>query len=212
MYIWEITSLPFLTMTETEEQLRRKIKELEEQNERLAEALRKAQDVIANAKNIDPVQRVTERRVKKLASNAFLSLVRHKVKGWIVRMGNKSQWYKSLREIWDILKKESWNLSEIIPESLSPKLVQESTIYGALVDTKADDISAAPKEESIVLSQGLRDYNFKKLPPVKRDRELVKLCKQDYRDRKKTATPQRPNFNPPLLSKVEWNFNPVPGY
>jgi hypothetical protein len=84
----------------TEEMLRR-IAELEAENERLTEALRKAQDKIANAKDISPVQRVTERRVSQMAASACLELVRHKVKGWVIRMGNKSQWYRDLRDIWD---------------------------------------------------------------------------------------------------------------
>jgi hypothetical protein len=148
-----------------EEALRR-IAELEAENERLLNELRKARNVIANAKDIEPIQRLSEKRVAKMAASACLELVRHKVKGWLIRMGNKSQWYRSLWDIWAILSGEDWKLSEIIPSTVTPKLVKEARLYSSLLDTRDEFEDALPKEESIMLDKKPRDYNFRTIPPV----------------------------------------------
>lgn len=149
----------------------RRIAELEAENERLQNELRKARVTIANAKDIDPIQRLSEKRVKKMAASACLDLVRHKVKGWVIRMGSAYQWYKSLWDIWAILSQESWNLSELIPSTIPPKLVRDERLYSSLLDTKCESEDALPKEESIMLDKKPRDYNFRIIPPVVRKPE-----------------------------------------
>jgi hypothetical protein len=179
-----------------EEALRR-IAELEAENERLTGALRKARVTIANAKDIDPIQRLSEKRVAKMAASACLDLVRHKVKGWVIRMGNKSQWYESLWDIWAILSEDDWKLSEIIPSSVPPKLAREARLLSSLEETKCEIEDALPKEESTVLEYKPRDYNFRIIPPVTRKPERH----PPRRDRYKPidAVPRMPVRYPSLV-------------
>jgi len=187
-----------------EEALRR-IAELEAENERLLNELRKARIVIANAKDIDPIQRLSEKRVAKMAASACLELVRHKVKGWIIRMGNKSQWYDSLWDIWAILSGDDWKLSEIIPSIVPPKLAREARLLSSLEETKCEIEDALPKEESTVLDNKPRDYNFKIIPPVTRKPERHPQKRDRYKPT--DAVPQTRHQNRSLLPQIQWEWD-----
>ncbi|MEB3277756.1 MAG: hypothetical protein VKK42_02395 [Lyngbya sp.] len=109
----------YLTTMNHEEALRR-IAELEAENERLKVELSKAKNSLARAKDSDPVERCSETRVRKLANEAALNLTRH-LNGWIISLGDRRQWYKRLRDIWEILITGDWKLSELIPPKHSPQ-------------------------------------------------------------------------------------------
>ncbi len=183
----------------------RRIAELEAENERLTEALRKARVTIANAKDIDPIQRLSEKRVSKMAASACLELVRHKVKGWIIRMGNAYQWYQSLWDIWAILSQESWDLSELIPSSIPPKSTMEARLLSSLEETKCEIEDALPKEESIMLDKKPRDYNFRIIPPVVKKPERHPPKRDRYKPR--DAVPQTRHQNRSLLPQIQWEWD-----
>jgi hypothetical protein len=178
------------------EEMLRRIAELEAENERLTEALRKARVTIANAKDIDPIQRLSEKRVAKMAASACLKLVRHKVKGWVIRMGNAYQWYQSLWDIWAILSKESWALSEIIPSSIRPKdfRIDQAEKIVSLKETGLNELDSI-KEESVCPK--LRNFNKLRIPPVVRKPERH----PPRRDRYKPidAVPRMPVRYPSLV-------------
>lgn len=187
-----------------EEALRR-IAELEAENERLTEALRKARVTIANAKDIDPIQRLSEKRVAKMAASACLKLVRHKVKGWVIRMGNAYQWYQSLRDIWAILSKESWALSEIIPSSIRPKdfRIDQAEKIVSLKETGLSEIDSNIKEESVCPK--LRNFNKLRIPPVVRKPERHPPKRDRYKPT--DAVPQTRQQNRSLLPQIQWEWD-----
>ncbi len=180
-----------------EEALRR-IAELEAENERLTEALRKAQDKIANAKDISPVKRVTQRRVAQMAASAGLDLIPHKVKGWLVQMGNRSQWYRGLRDVWDKLKHEDWKLSEIIPSTIRPKDLMIEKIENVIVTTKVTGLREIDslKQESICFKP--RDFNRLSIAPVTKKPERHPTRAEYFRSRNQ-ITPRLPIRHPSLV-------------
>jgi hypothetical protein len=180
-----------------QEEALRRIAELEAENERLTEALRKAQDKIANAKDISPVKRVTQRRVVQMAASAGLDVIRHKVKGWIVSMGNRSQWYDNLRDIWDKLKREDWKLSEIIPSIISPKdfLFEQIGKIDPFKETELSEIDSI-KEESVC--PNIRAFNHLRIPPVVKKPERHPTRAEYFRSRNQ-ITPRLPIRHPSLV-------------
>lgn len=183
----------------------RRIAELEAENERLTEALRKAQDKIANAKDISPVQRVTERRVAQMAASAGLDVIRHKVKGWLVQMGNRSQWYRDLRDIWDKLKQEDWKLSEIIPSTIRPKdwMIDQAQKIVLLKETGLCELDSNIKEESICPK--LRNFNKLRIPPVVKKPERHPPKRDRYKPT--DAVPQTRQQNRSLLPQIQWEWD-----
>ncbi|WP_413160078.1 hypothetical protein ACL6C3_16805 [Capilliphycus salinus ALCB114379] len=180
-----------------QEELLRRIEELEAENERLQSELRKAKETIAEAKDIRPVKRPTLNRVRRLAKEAFLDVTRHSVKGFVVAMGRCKQWYEKLRDIWDILKREEWDLAEVIPSSVSPKIAREKSMMNFLIETAGS--SPEPKQESIIFPTRARDFNKTILPPVKRQPRDRKLNPQT----ETFAHPKLPERFPSLVPKKE---------
>lgn len=187
-----------------EEALRR-IAELEAENERLTEALRKAHITIANAKDIDPIQRLSEKRVAKMAASACLKLVRHKVKGWVISIGNACQWYRSLWDIWAILSQESWSLSELIPSTITPKhlMIEQAAKIVLLKETGLSEIDSSVKEESVCPK--VRNFNRLKLPPVTRKPERHPPKRDRYKPT--DAVPQTRHQNRSLLPQIQWEWD-----
>lgn len=99
------------------------IQRLREQNDEMCERLRAQSQIINRAKDIDPVQRPSLGRVRRLAEAALMwvmkvSSSRGKGKGsdWLLTFGRPvgfdfryvacSRRFRSLREIWDILSQD----------------------------------------------------------------------------------------------------------
>ncbi|AFZ32227.1 hypothetical protein Glo7428_3767 [Gloeocapsa sp. PCC 7428] len=93
--------------------LRERVAELEQQ-------LKAAENTIKRAKNPDPVERPTLKRVLKLVRDACMTLVRT-ASGWVLSLGNKQRKFRRLFDIWELLLVDDWLLSEIFPESEQPR-------------------------------------------------------------------------------------------
>jgi hypothetical protein len=70
---------------------------------------------LARAKNPEPVERPSLGRVLKLAQNACMELERSASGKWQLRMGKLIRTFAKLRDIWLLLTKEEWLLSDIFP-------------------------------------------------------------------------------------------------
>ncbi|GEM_PF-2713109 len=179
----------------TEEQLRRRITELEAENERLLTELRKAKDTIANAKNIDPVLRPSISRIRRITQNTGIDVIKHHVKGYVVAMGRFKQWFRRLRDIWEIVKRDEWDLCELIPSSVPPSHAQEKSIYKLL--TEAKEKPDQHKGESITFGASTRDYNRLVIPPVVRKNRA--RCDRSKQPVEEYAPPRKPERFPSLV-------------
>lgn len=100
------------------------IERLRQFNDELQKIIRDRDDTIRQAKDINPVGRVSLKRVLVLARAAFLDISKiTKVDGggWLLSMGSLQRRFKSLRQIWDLLNVEDWFLSDLFDETLSVK-------------------------------------------------------------------------------------------
>lgn len=89
------------------------IEDLKAEVERLNRELAAAQAMIRRAKNIDPVQKPTFRRVLQLAREACLD-IRRVAGGWELSMGDSlKRRFRFLKEIWVLLLQESWSLLDL---------------------------------------------------------------------------------------------------
>lgn len=106
---------------ETEiEQLKQELIVLKRKNEELKEELKKAQQIIRQAKDISPVVRPSLKRVLRLAHKACMD-VKRTASGWILQMGHLARKFRRLGDIWLLLSQDNWCLSEIFrPDTLNP--------------------------------------------------------------------------------------------
>lgn len=84
----------------------------------LAEALtqlRNAQDTIRRAKDINPVQRPSFKRVMLLARAACLTL--EKISGgWLLKLGHLIRRFYSLKQVWETLIADGFTISDLFPQ------------------------------------------------------------------------------------------------
>jgi hypothetical protein len=83
---------------------------------------------LTEARNPDPIDRPSLKRVKKLVSNACCGIDRVKNK-WRVWMGKKERFFKRLRDVWEFFLREDWALSDLFPPPKpkpAPKPVERS--------------------------------------------------------------------------------------
>lgn len=89
---------------------------------------------LINAKNPEPIKRISFERVKRLAnsrcldlhrvmeektitlSNGREALERYCCKGFKVTLGHLERVFKSLKALWEFLSQESWSLSDLFPQ------------------------------------------------------------------------------------------------
>jgi hypothetical protein len=96
----------------------------EEEIKRLRAEVAELKLRLAKAKNPDPVERPSLRRVMVLCANACMKL--EKLNGlWVLSLGNLSRTFKRLKEIWDLFIQEDWILSNIFPQMSVPKPKQK---------------------------------------------------------------------------------------
>lgn len=108
----------------TNEQIEQLIAErdrLHKECEQLKKRLGKAKEKIRNAKDINPVQRVSLRRVRLLAEEACLTVKRVKSKIEVSLGEAKKRLFKNLREAWEFLSQEEWLLEELFPPPPPPE-------------------------------------------------------------------------------------------
>jgi hypothetical protein len=91
------------------------IQRLREENAALREELRAAQNTIRRAKDINPVQRPSLKRVMRLVADACMSLQKL-ASGWLLKLGHQGRRFKSLSQIWELLSGDDWSLGDIFPE------------------------------------------------------------------------------------------------
>lgn len=90
------------------------INKLETENRNLREQLDAAQSTIRAAKDISPVLKPSRQRVAKLVNDCCMSLEKIP-KGWRLKMGDAVRFFRRLSEIWKLLNREDWHLSDIFP-------------------------------------------------------------------------------------------------
>lgn len=97
---------------------------LERENEQLQAALGIERDRLKRAKDPNPVERPSLKRVLKLVADACMRLERIQG-GWLLKLGHLVRRFKNLKQIWEILIADNWLLSEIFPPDkpgVAPKL------------------------------------------------------------------------------------------
>jgi len=93
--------------------------DLAAENERLKKEIedlrievKAANNTIRRAKDINPVERPSFKRVLKLVRDACMTLQRV-TGGWMLKLGDKARRFKRLSQIWELLMVDDWALSEI---------------------------------------------------------------------------------------------------
>lgn len=89
-------------------------KRLKKENEDLIQEIRAANNTIRRAKDINPVERPSFKRVLKLVSDACMTLTRCG-QWWVLKLGHKVRSFKKLRELFELLIAQEWCLGEIFP-------------------------------------------------------------------------------------------------
>lgn len=92
-----------------------------EENQRLRnelaeayERLRTAQETIRKAKDINPVQRPSFKRVMLLARAACLTL--QKISGgWLLKLGHLIRRFHTLKQVWEVLIADGFTISDLFP-------------------------------------------------------------------------------------------------
>lgn len=87
---------------------------LEKEIAALREQLKAAENTVRRAKDPNPVQRPSLKRVFKLVHDACMTLTR-KANGWLLKLGNKERVFKRLTQIWELLLTDDWSLGDIFP-------------------------------------------------------------------------------------------------
>lgn len=90
------------------------IERLKAENERLAAENKRLGAIIRRAKDPNPVERCSFKRVAQLAADACMTLTRV-VGGWVLRLGKKERRFRFLKEIWEILTEQEWLLEDLFP-------------------------------------------------------------------------------------------------
>lgn len=97
------------------EKLQKRIKELEQQLDKVNEENSYQRRVIRRAKNISPIERPSFQRVAQLAFEACLE-VKRVARGWIVSLGQKMRKFRTLTDIFEFLIRDDWAISDLFPE------------------------------------------------------------------------------------------------
>lgn len=95
------------------DQMRRQIAEYQEEIARLNKTLR-------HAKDANPVQRPSLKRVMRLAIDACMEVSRV-AGGWLLKFGKLTRRFRNLHQIWLIFMADSWYLSDVFPPQKEPQ-------------------------------------------------------------------------------------------
>ena len=120
----------------TSNELKSEIEKIKSENAQLAKDAANVKTALRRAKNPEPVERPSVKRMLSIVSGAFMSLRQlfegskldkdgkslvPKSCGWELSMGNSKRRFKSLREIWELLTQEDWFLTDIFPPVSAPQ-------------------------------------------------------------------------------------------
>ncbi|MEG5160258.1 hypothetical protein QUB37_07355 [Microcoleus sp. AT3-A2] len=104
------------------------IARLRENNEQMQSRIRAQTEMINRAKDINPVNRPSFKRVLALAQAACFDLCKCPGGGWFLSLGQRVRKFKSLTQIWDILCLDDWFLEDLFAEFLVVKSPNVSDI------------------------------------------------------------------------------------
>ena len=134
-------------IAEKDAQIERAEQEIEYRKQRE----KKQAEIIARAKNISPISRVSLPRVKRLCESACLDV--EKVEGgYQMSFGfTLKRFFKKLSHIFDILILDNWYLSDIFkPDFFAPNkygYVPPNSSFNNSVENSSDDCSSEPISE-----------------------------------------------------------------
>lgn len=98
------------------------IARLRAQKLELLERVRSQSEITNRAKDISPVQRCSFIRVLRLARAACLDVSKTATGEWILSMGSMTRQFKRLKQIWELLIPEEWNLMDLFdPLHFAPR-------------------------------------------------------------------------------------------
>lgn len=112
------------------DKLRAEVERLKAENQRLAAEAASLRDTVARAKDPSPVQRASFKRVMALAKSACMSLKKLR-SGWLLKLGHLERRCRSLRQVWEILIADDWEVSSVFPAEQKPRLPQRYPILAA---------------------------------------------------------------------------------
>lgn len=113
----------------SDNELKAEIEKIKSENAQLAKDTADARTALRRAKNPQPVERPSVKRMLSIVSGAFMSLRQvfegfkltrdgsmvPKPCGWELSMGSLKRRFRSLKDIWELLTQEDWFLSDIFP-------------------------------------------------------------------------------------------------
>jgi hypothetical protein len=88
------------------------IARLRAQNDELLSRVRSQSTIISRAKDISPVQKPSLKRVRDMASQAFLDVVKDVRHGFYLTWGAAKKHFRHLKDIWELLIQDDWPLSD----------------------------------------------------------------------------------------------------
>lgn len=113
-----------------------------ERNRSLEQELAAANKTIKRAKDPNPVERPSVKRVLKLVTDACMNLQRV-IGGWVLSLGYKTRRFKKLSDIWELLLADDWYLGDIFPE-------EHKTCYSTPGSAPRVEDSLMPQREPVV--------------------------------------------------------------
>ena len=117
------------------DELKSEIEKIKSENAQLAKDKADARTALRRAKNPEPVERPSVKRMLSIVAGAFMRLRQvftgfkltrdgsriPKPDGWELSMGDSKRRFRSLKEIWQLLTQEDWFLGDIFPPVPAPK-------------------------------------------------------------------------------------------
>ena len=118
----------------SDNELKAEIEKIKSENAQLAKDTAAARTALRRAKNPQPVERPSVKRMLSIVSGAFMSLRQvftgfkltrdgsriPKPDGWELSMGDLKRQFRSLKDIWELLTQEDWVLGDIFPPVPAP--------------------------------------------------------------------------------------------
>ena len=115
-YTSSVLRFNFFILSSSDDSLKDESKHLELEVDRLSQEVVRLKEIIRNAKDTTPIEKVSYKRVWRLTQEACMELIKVKSNKWLLRMGYLVREFKSLRQIWELFSQEDWVLSDIFNE------------------------------------------------------------------------------------------------
>jgi hypothetical protein len=112
------------------------IKRLRAQNDELLSRVRSQSTIISRAKDISPVQKPSLKRVRDMAAQAFLDVVKDVQYGFYLTWGAAKKHFRHLKDIWELLIQDDWPLTDWFspppPAAQKPLFARIHSRYSAI--------------------------------------------------------------------------------